>query len=181
MGSVSVWVPGFSIMKICQPWIYICAIETEQWNEMNSPLSHKWNMAVVANESPRAVRLRSGLEETTGRLRSSERGEGNMWLKCEAIPSRIHLHVPNFKEKAVPHSTTGRLRNRWGSVVLKATEIRNPQGEDLMCGNGVPQKLPVLTESRGRRDLSVQPIHSPGAKAEAQKRRDSPKKSQRAS
>ena len=123
-------------MKICQPWIYICAIETEQWNEMNSPLSRKWNMAVCGERGAACCKVEIWTRRNHRELRSSGRGEGSVWFKCEAIPSKIHLNPPHLKENALPHSTEICVRNMWGFVVLEATGIRKTRGEGRICRNG---------------------------------------------
>lgn len=125
-------------MKICQPWIYICTIETEQWNEMNSPLSHKWNMAVCGERGGACCKVEIWTRKTHRELRSSGRAEGSVWLKCEEIPSKIHLNPPHLKEKTMSHSTAGCLRNTWASVVLEA--IWKTRGEYLICRNGNTQE-----------------------------------------
>lgn len=154
-------------MKICQPWIYICAIETEQWNEMNSPLSHKWNMAVCGERGPQAVKLRSGLRAATGRPRSSERGEGGGWLKCGAAPSKVHLRLPPRKRQShAPQYSRG--------VKDGVRTSETPEVRIWFTGNVVHRKPPVHTEPRGLRDQSAQCLCFWGATDEAPKGRDLP-------
>ena len=49
-------------MKICQPWIYVCPVETEQELEwiLHSAASEIWPF--VVNKVPSAVKLRSDLD-----------------------------------------------------------------------------------------------------------------------